>query len=90
MREPFPGDAAAADSPEWDANVIDAEEPEPWPAWRLLKSLLLMAMVGGPIWVIYAFASGSATIFGNCGGQDFIGQAGHLAGVAPRACGWRR
>jgi hypothetical protein len=47
---------------------------------RLLLSLLLFAVVGATIWIIYAFASGSFTFLGNCGGQGFIGDNGHWAG----------
>jgi hypothetical protein len=47
---------------------------------RLLLSLLLFAVVGATIWIVYALASDSFTVLGNCGGQAFIGDNGHWAG----------
>jgi hypothetical protein len=63
-----------------DAEPGDAAGEERKPILRLLLSLLLLAIVGFPIWLIYALESGSVTLFGNCGPQGFIGQDGNWHG----------
>jgi hypothetical protein len=47
---------------------------------RLASSMLLLALVALPIWIVYGFASGSLTFFGNCGGKGLIGYNGHYVG----------
>jgi hypothetical protein len=42
--------------------------------------LLGLALLGGFIWIVYGFASGSFSVFGNCGPQAFIGKAGRWVG----------
>jgi hypothetical protein len=46
---------------------------------RVVLSLMLLLIVGLPMWVIYGLAAGSDAILGNCGG-DFFGPGGHYAG----------
>jgi hypothetical protein len=59
-------------------NVQASERP-----LRLILSLLLFAIVGVPMWVVYGFASGGFSLFGNCGPQGFLGQDGQwVAGSA--------
>jgi hypothetical protein len=53
---------------------------EPKPVLRLVLSLLLVAIIGIAIWVIYGFASGSFAILGNCGPEGFIGRDGYWVG----------
>ena len=51
--------------------------------WRLFWSLLLLALIGALVWVIYGLGSGGLTVFGNCGGTDFLGfPMGRLRGGA--------
>jgi hypothetical protein len=54
---------------------------------RFASSMLLLALVALPIWIVYGVASGSLTIFGNCGGQGLIGYNGHYVG-GRASSGW--
>jgi hypothetical protein len=64
-----------------DAEPGDAAGKEPKPILRLVLSLLLLAIVGVLIWGLYEDQSGSFSLFGNCGGTDFLGfQEGHWEG----------
>jgi hypothetical protein len=47
---------------------------------RLVLSLLLLLIVGLPMWVIYGLASGSVAILGNCGPGGFLRPNGPLRG----------
>jgi hypothetical protein len=69
------------------AEPVDAAGEEPKPFLRLVLSLLLLAIVGFPIWLFYGLASGSITFLGNCGPQGFIGQDGNWHGGSA-ASGW--
>ena|SRR2546425_11104189 len=65
----------------------DAADEGRKPILRLLLSLLLLAIVGIPIWLFYGLESGSVTFLGNCGPQGFVGRDGNWHGGSASS-GW--
>ena len=63
-----------------ERETVTASKPKP--VLRLLLSLVLFALIGALIWVVYGLASNSFAFLGNCGPSDLIGQSGHLVGGA--------
>jgi hypothetical protein len=71
----------------WRSDPADSKGPDAVETasrgWRVFWSLLLVALLGAVIWVIYGFSAGGISLFGNCGPRDFLNfQEGHLVGGA--------